>query len=180
MDGLRINPGNIGRRQRVEQVVDACARRAVPIRIGVNSGSIEKALVKKHGGPTPAAMVESALGHVGILEEMGFSDFKVSLKASDIPRTVQANRLFARQTDIPLHLGVTEAGTPYAGTIKSAIGLGILLAEGIGDTVRVSLTGDPVPEIRAGFEILKSLGLRRDHLPGDHRLRGNCTASRRN
>ena len=160
VDGLRINPGNIGNRKRVEQVVSACAAKGVPIRIGVNSGSLEKALVKKHGGPTPAAMVESAMGHVAILEQLGFSNIKVSLKASDIPRTVEANRLFANQTDIPLHLGVTEAGTQFAGTVKSAIGLGILLAEGIGDTIRVSLTGDPVPEIRAGFEILKSLGLR--------------------
>jgi (E)-4-hydroxy-3-methylbut-2-enyl-diphosphate synthase len=160
VDGLRINPGNIGSRERVEQVVRACAERNVPIRIGVNSGSLEKALIAKHGGPTPTAMVESAMGHIRILEDLGFFDIKVSLKASDIQRTVEANRLFARQSDIPLHLGVTEAGTQYAGTVKSAIGLGILLAEGIGDTIRVSLTGDPIPEVRAGFEILKSLGLR--------------------
>jgi (E)-4-hydroxy-3-methylbut-2-enyl-diphosphate synthase len=161
VDGLRINPGNIGRRERVEQVVKACQANRVPIRIGVNSGSIEKALVKKYGGPTPEAMVQSALEHIKILEQLDFHDVKVSLKASDIPRTVAANRLFAQKTDIPLHLGVTEAGTHYAGTVKSAIGLGILLAEGIGDTIRVSLTGDPEPEIRAGFEILKSLELRR-------------------
>ena len=160
VDGLRINPGNIGKKERVEQVVKACLQANVPIRIGVNSGSIEKALVKKHGGPVPAAMVESAMEHVKILEDMGFTDIKVSLKASDILRTIEANRLFSQQTDIPLHLGITEAGTQYTGTIKSAIGLGILLSEGIGDTIRVSLTGDPVPEVRAGFEILKSLELR--------------------
>ena len=161
VDGLRINPGNIGKRDRVEQVVRACAKRKIPIRIGVNSGSLEKPLLKKHGGPTPEAMVESALSHVKILEDLDFYDIKVSLKASDVERTVEANRLFAARNDIPLHLGVTEAGTQYAGTIKSAIGLGILLAQGIGDTIRVSLTGDPAPEVRAGFEILKSLGLRR-------------------
>ena len=160
VDGLRINPGNIGKRERVEQVVKACSQTKIPIRIGVNSGSIEKALVKKHGGPVASAMVESAMGHIQILEELGFSDIKVSLKASDIFRTIEANRLFSKQSDIPLHLGITEAGTHYAGTVKSAIGLGILLSEGIGDTIRVSLTGDPVPEIRAGFEILKSLNLR--------------------
>lgn len=160
VDGLRINPGNIGKRVRVEKVVEACKSAGVPIRIGVNSGSLEKALIKKHGGPTGQAMVDSALGHVKILEELDFHQVKVSLKASDIFRTVEANRLFSQQTDIPLHLGVTEAGTHYSGTVKSAIGLGILLSEGIGDTIRVSLTGDPVPEIRVGFEILKSLGLR--------------------
>ena len=160
VDGLRINPGNIGKRERVEQVVRACADKNVPIRIGVNSGSIEKSLIAKHGGPTAEAMFESAMGHIAILEELGFHDVKVSLKASDILRNVEANRLFAARTDIPLHLGITEAGTQYAGAIKSAVGLGILLAEGIGDTIRVSLTGNPVPEIRAGFEILKSLGLR--------------------
>jgi (E)-4-hydroxy-3-methylbut-2-enyl-diphosphate synthase len=181
VDGLRINPGNIGKRERVEAVVSACKEHGVPIRIGVNSGSLEKSLVKKHGGPTAEAMLESGLGHVRILEDLGFYDIKVSLKASDIPRTVEANRLFAKATDIPLHLGVTEAGTQYPGTIKSAIGLGILLAEGIGDTIRVSLTGDPVPEIRAGFEILKSLGLREKGLhfvscPNCGRLEGQILA----
>ena len=160
VDGLRINPGNIGKAERVREVVMACAQAKIPIRIGVNSGSLEKPVVEKHGGPTAGAMVESAMGHIKILEELDFHDVKVSLKATDIQRTLEANRLFAAQTDIPLHLGVTEAGTPYAGTVKSAIGLGILLAEGIGDTIRVSLTGDPVPEIRAGFEILKTLELR--------------------
>jgi len=157
---LRINPGNIGSRERVEKVVQACADKNVPIRIGVNAGSLEKRLLDEHGGATAEAMVASAIGHVAILEELGFSQIKVSLKASDVERTVQANRLFAGQSDIPLHLGVTEAGTVWTGAIRSAVGLGILLHEGIGDTIRVSLTGDPVPEVRAGWEILKSLGLR--------------------
>ncbi|MHA1569271.1 MAG: flavodoxin-dependent (E)-4-hydroxy-3-methylbut-2-enyl-diphosphate synthase [Alphaproteobacteria bacterium] len=157
---LRINPGNIGKRERIQQVVEACAARDVPIRIGVNAGSLERRLLEKYGGPTPEAMVESALDHVAILEELGFDKIKVSLKASDVQRTVQANRLFAEQSDIPLHLGITEAGTGWAGTIRSATGLGIMLNEGLGDTLRVSLTGDPVLEIRVGWEVLKSLGLR--------------------
>ncbi len=158
--GLRINPGNIGERKRVEQVVQACADRGVPIRIGVNSGSLEKALLRKYGSPTPEAMVESALQHAAILEELGFRQIKVSLKASDVSRTVEANRLFAQRSDIPLHLGVTEAGSARAGTVRSAVGMGILLHEGIGDTIRVSLTGDPLEEVRVAWDILKSLGLR--------------------
>jgi (E)-4-hydroxy-3-methylbut-2-enyl-diphosphate synthase len=157
---LRINPGNIGQRQRVEQVVQACADRGVPIRIGVNSGSLEKALLRKYGGATPEAMVESALGHAVILEELGFRAIKVSLKASDVERTVRANRLFAERSDIPLHLGVTESGAARAGTVRSAVGLGVMLHEGLGDTIRVSLTGDPLEEVRVGWDILKSLGLR--------------------
>ena len=158
--GLRLNPGNIGERWKVEEVVRACAERRVPIRIGVNGGSLEPELLRQYGHPTAEAMVESALGHIRILEELGYDQLKVSLKASDIRRTVEAYRLLASQVDYPLHIGITEAGTTWSGTIKSAIGLGVLLYEGIGDTLRVSLTGDPVEEVKVGFEILKSLGLR--------------------
>lgn len=157
---LRINPGNIGSRERVKEVVRAATDRAIPIRIGVNSGSVEKALLAKFGFPSPEAMVESALGHVRILEELGFRDIKVSIKASDVERTVRAYRLFAAENDYPLHLGVTEAGSAFAGTVKTAVGLGILLHEGIGDTLRVSLTDTPAEEIRVGREILKVLGVR--------------------
>jgi (E)-4-hydroxy-3-methylbut-2-enyl-diphosphate synthase len=160
IDGLRLNPGNIGERWKVEEVVRAARERLVPIRIGVNAGSLEKELLEKHGHATAAAMVESALGHVRILEELGYDQIKISLKASDVTRTVDAYRLLAAQVNYPLHIGITEAGTIFSGTIKSAVGLGILLFEGIGDTLRVSLTGDPVDEVRVGFEILKSLGLR--------------------
>ncbi len=160
IDGLRLNPGNIGERWKVEEVVKSARERQVPIRIGVNAGSLEKELLDKYGHPTPEAMVESALGHVRILEELGYDQIKISLKASDVIRTVEAYRLLASQVDYPLHIGITEAGTTFSGTVKSSVGLGILLAEGIGDTLRVSLTGDPVDEVRVGFEILKSLGLR--------------------
>lgn len=160
VDGLRLNPGNIGERWKVEEVVKACAERHVPIRIGVNAGSLEKELLERYGHPTAEAMVESALGHIRILEDLGYQDIKVSLKASDIQRTVQAYRLLAAKVDYPLHIGITEAGTTWAGTIKSAVGLGALLYDGIGDTLRVSLTGDPVEEVRVGWEILKSLELR--------------------
>lgn len=160
VDGLRINPGNIGERWKVQEVVKACAERAVPIRIGVNGGSLEKELLEKYGHPTAEAMVESALGHVRILEDLGFDRIKISLKASDIRRTVEAYRQLATRCDYPLHIGITEAGTTWSGTIKSAIGLGALLYDGIGDTLRVSLTGDPVEEVRVGWEILKSLKLR--------------------
>jgi len=160
VDGLRLNPGNIGEAWKVREVVRACAERQVPIRIGVNGGSLEKELLTKYGHATAAAMVESALGHIRILEDLGFAAIKVSLKASDIRRTVEAYRLLAQEIDYPLHIGITEAGTTWSGTIKSAIGLGVLLYEGIGDTLRVSLTGDPVEEVRVGWEILKTLGLR--------------------
>ncbi len=160
VQGLRLNPGNIGASWKVAEVVRACAERRVPIRIGVNAGSLEKPLLEKYGQPTAAAMVESALGHVHILENLAFDQIKISLKASDVPRTVAAYRLLAEQVDYPLHIGITEAGTTWSGTIKSAIGLGSLLLDGIGDTLRVSLTGDPVEEVRVGWEILKSLQLR--------------------
>jgi (E)-4-hydroxy-3-methylbut-2-enyl-diphosphate synthase len=160
VDGLRLNPGNIGERWKVAEVVKACAERQVPIRIGVNAGSLERELLQKYGHPTAEAMVESALGHIRILEELNYTEIKVSLKASDIARTVEAYRLLAGQVDYPLHIGITEAGTTWSGTIKSAIGLGSLLYDGIGDTLRVSLTGDPVEEVRVGWEILKSLRLR--------------------
>ncbi|MSM38480.1 MAG: flavodoxin-dependent (E)-4-hydroxy-3-methylbut-2-enyl-diphosphate synthase [Geobacter sp.] len=160
IDGLRLNPGNIGERWKVAEVVKAASERRVPIRIGVNAGSLEKELLVKYGHPTAQAMVDSALGHVRILEELGYDQIKISLKASDVPKTVAAYRLLSASVDYPLHIGITEAGTIFSGTIKSAVGLGILLAEGIGDTLRVSLTGDPVDEVRVGFEILKALGLR--------------------
>jgi len=164
VDGLRLNPGNIGERWKVEEVVRACAERKVPIRIGVNGGSLEKELLEKYGHPTAEAMVESALGHIRILEDLGYREIKVSLKASGIRRTVEAYRLLAGQVDYPLHIGITEAGTTWSGTVKSAVGLGTLLYEGLGDTLRVSLTGDPVEEVRVGWEILKSLELR-EHGP---------------
>ena len=160
VDGLRLNPGNIGERWKVEEVVKACVDRSVPIRIGVNAGSLEKELLDKHGHPTAEAMVESALGHIRILEELNYQEIKVSLKSSDVRRTVAAYRILSEQVDYPLHIGVTEAGTTWSGTIKSAVGLGALLYDGIGDTLRVSLTGDPVEEVRVGWEILKSLELR--------------------
>ena len=159
-DGLRINPGNIGGNDKVRKVVDAAIKRGLPIRIGVNAGSLEKDLLQKYGGATAPAMVESAMRHVALLEALDFHEIKISIKASDVPRTVEAYRLLAAATDYPLHLGVTEAGSLYAGTVKSALGIGMLLAEGIGDTLRVSLTRDPVEEVRVGFEILKALGLR--------------------
>lgn len=159
--GLRINPGNIGGEERVAAVVAAAAGRGVPIRIGVNAGSLPKDLVRAHGGITPEAMVESALRHVRILEKLNFNAIKISLKASDVPLMISAYRMLAEKVDYPLHVGVTEAGTLLSGTVKSAIGIGVLLAEGIGDTIRVSLTGDPRHEVRIGYEILKALGLRR-------------------
>ncbi len=164
VDGLRLNPGNIGAKWKVEEVVRACAERNVPIRIGVNGGSLEKELLARFGHPTPEAMVESALGHIRLLEDLGYREIKVSLKASDVRRTVEAYRLLSRTVDYPLHIGITEAGTTWSGTIKSAVGIGTLLYDGIGDTLRVSLTGDPVEEVRVGWEILKSLELR-EHGP---------------
>lgn len=159
-DGLRINPGNIGVEAHTREVVAMAKDKSLPIRIGVNAGSLEKDLLKRHGGVTPEAMVESALSHVVLLERENFFDIKISLKASDVPRTVQAYRLLSKRCNYPLHLGITEAGGLFPGLVKSSLGIGMLLAEGIGDTLRVSLTRDPVEEIRAGFEILKSLGLR--------------------
>jgi (E)-4-hydroxy-3-methylbut-2-enyl-diphosphate synthase len=160
-DGLRINPGNIGGDRKVKAVVSAAKDRGIAIRIGVNAGSLEKALLKKYGGATAEAMVESALGQVERLGDWDFHDIKVSLKASDVARTVAAYRLLSKKTDLPLHVGITEAGGLYSGIVKSALGIGLLLAEGIGDTLRVSLTRDPVEEVRTGFEILRALDLRR-------------------
>ena len=159
-DCLRINPGNIGREDRVRAVVESAREHNIPIRVGVNAGSLEKDLQKKYGEPTPEAMVESALRHVEILERLNFKDFKISIKASDVFMTVEAYRLLAKQIEQPLHLGITEAGGLRSGTVKSAIGLGMLLAEGIGDTIRISLAADPVQEIKVGFDILKSLHIR--------------------
>jgi (E)-4-hydroxy-3-methylbut-2-enyl-diphosphate synthase len=158
--GVRLNPGNIGAKERVREVVKAARERNVPIRIGVNAGSLEKGIVEKHGWPTAEGMVESAERHIRFLEDEGYREIKVSLKAHDVAMTVRANRLFAARFDYPLHLGVTEAGTLLAGTVKSAAGLGILLAEGIGDTIRVSLTADPVEEVRVARLLLKALGLK--------------------
>jgi (E)-4-hydroxy-3-methylbut-2-enyl-diphosphate synthase len=164
VDGLRLNPGNIGTRQIVQEVVNVAKERQVPIRIGVNAGSLEKDLLAKYGGPTADGMVESALRHIHILEDCHYPEMKVSLKASDPLMMIEAYRRLATQVEYPLHLGVTEAGTPTVGTIKSSVGLGALLSEGIGDTIRVSLSADPVEEVRVGIEILKSLGLRRGGL----------------
>lgn len=160
IDGLRLNPGNIGEKWKVAEVVKAAAERQVPIRIGVNAGSLEKELLERYGHPTAEAMVESALGHIRILEDLEYREIKISLKASDVMKTVSAYRLLSERVDYPLHIGITEAGTIFSGTIKSSVGLGILLADGIGDTLRVSLTGDPLDEVRVGYEILKCLGLR--------------------
>ena len=160
LEGLRINPGNIGGEDKVDAVVRAASERGAPIRIGVNGGSLEKDLLKQFGGPTPEAMVESGLRHVRLLEKRGFHDIKISLKTSSVLNTIAAYRLMTEQVDYPLHIGITEAGTLVRGAVKSAVGLGILLADGIGDTMRVSLTHDPVAEIGVAYEILRSLGLR--------------------
>jgi len=159
-DALRINPGNIGERWKIKAVADCAKSLNLPIRVGVNSGSLEKDIVEKMGS-TARAMTESAMRNIRTLEELGFSDIKISLKASDVARTVEAYRLISTMTDVPLHVGVTEAGGLYAGITKSAIGIGMILADGIGDTIRVSLTRDPVEEVRVGWEILRALGLRR-------------------
>ena len=159
-DCLRINPGNIGREDRVRAVVDAARDRGISIRIGVNAGSLEKDLQKKYGEPSPEALVESALRHIDMLNKLDFQDFKVSVKASDVFMAVAAYRQLAKLIDQPLHLGITEAGSLRSGAVKSAIGLGMLLAEGIGDTIRVSLAADPVEEVRVGFDILKALHVR--------------------
>ena len=156
---IRINPGNIGGEERVKAVVDCCKAHHIPIRVGVNGGSLEKELLEKYGHPTPEALVESAFGHIRLLEKYGFYDTCVSMKSSSVPLMMAAYRLFSSQSDYPLHVGVTETGTEYMGTIKSAMGIGGLLCMGIGDTIRVSLTADPVKEVEAGYDILASIGL---------------------
>lgn len=161
VDKIRINPGNIGDMDRVRQVVEACKARQIPIRIGVNSGSLEKELLAKYGAPTPEALVESALGHVAILNRFDFDDIVISIKSSDVPTMIRAYRLAAQKCPYPLHLGVTEAGTERMGLIKSAIGIGALLVDDIGETIRVSLTDDPIKEIAAARDILKGVGKRK-------------------
>jgi (E)-4-hydroxy-3-methylbut-2-enyl-diphosphate synthase len=160
VSAVRINPGNIGAADRVEAVAKACQARNIPIRVGVNSGSVEKGILAKYGGPTPEALVESAALELAALERLGFEDVALSVKASDVPTTVAAYRLAAERFSCPLHVGVTEAGTSYGGLVNSAVGIGTLLMEGIGDTIRVSLTADPMEEVRAGIAILKGCGLR--------------------
>ena len=161
-DKVRINPGNIGGEDRVRQVADACRRKGIPIRIGVNGGSLEKPILAKYGGVTPEALVESAFGHIRLLEKFDFTDICVSLKSSSVPVTMAAYRLMSEKSDYPLHLGVTETGTPRMGILKSAVGIGGLLALGIGDTMRVSLSADPVEEVYAARDILKAAGVRKD------------------
>ncbi len=161
VDKIRLNPGNIGSRDRVAKVVDAARARGIPIRIGVNSGSVEKRILAKYGGVTPEGMVESALGHAEILEDLGFEDIAFSIKASGVTQTIAAYRLMSQKSRYPLHIGVTEAGTLFRGTVKSSVALGCLLSEGIGDTLRVSLTGDPVEEVKVGREILKALDIKK-------------------
>lgn len=160
VSALRLNPGNIGNREHIKEVVNSAKEHNIPIRIGVNGGSLSPKLLKKYGGVTAEGLVESAMEHIKILEEENFFDIKISLKAHDVPLTLKAYRLMSERVDYPLHLGITEAGTVNTGVIKSAVGIGALLAEGIGDTIRVSLTGDPVVEVKVANEILKSLGLR--------------------
>lgn len=159
IDKIRINPGNIGDMDRVKAVADACANRGIPIRIGVNSGSVEKEVLAKYGGPTPEALVESAMNHVKLLNRYDFDDIVISIKSSNVKNMIAAYRKMSETADYPLHLGVTEAGTERMGIIKSSIGIGSLLADGIGDTIRVSLTGDPVREVYAARDILKGLGM---------------------
>lgn len=159
-DGLRINPGNIGGKDRLKTIVTEARARSIPIRIGVNAGSLERDLLKRFAGATAEAMVLSGLRSIEYLEDLGFNLIKVSLKASDVPRTIEAYRLFSKKSDYPLHLGITEAGKGSGAIVKSAIGIGFLLSEGIGDTLRVSLTGDPVEEVRVGYEILRALRIR--------------------
>lgn len=162
VDKIRINPGNIGSDDRIKAVADACRQKNIPIRIGVNSGSLEKDLLKKYGHVTPEALCESALRHASLLEKFDFNDIVISIKSSDVPTMVAAYRLVAQQCDYPLHLGVTEAGTRHMGMLKSAAGIGALLLDGIGDTIRISLTADPVSEVAAGFDILKAVGIKKD------------------
>ncbi len=159
---VRINPGNIGGKQNVKELADCLKMHPIPVRIGVNSGSVEKEILRKYGGPTPRGMVESALNHARLLEKYGYTDLVLSMKSSSVAGTVEAYRIASKETDYPLHIGVTEAGTPGMGTIKSAIGIGSLLLDGIGDTLRVSLTGDPVNEVYAAIEILKATGIRKE------------------
>lgn len=159
-NGLRLNPGNIGGRKEIQEIVAAARTHAVPIRIGVNSGSLSRDILKKYGHPTPEAMVESAMSHVRILEDLDFHLIKISLKSSDVWQMISAYRLLSEKVDYPLHLGVTEAGTLILGTVKNSLGIGLLLSEGIGDTIRVSLTHDPVTEVKVAYEILRALGLR--------------------
>jgi (E)-4-hydroxy-3-methylbut-2-enyl-diphosphate synthase len=159
-DGLRINPGNIGGRDRLEKVIAEAKTRKVPIRIGVNSGSLQKEILERHGHPTPEAMVESALEHIQLFEDMGFTDIKISMKSSNVLNTIRAYELLSDRTDYPFHLGVTEAGTLIAGTVKNALGIGMLLYKGIGDTMRVSLSRDPMEEVKVAYEILRALDLR--------------------
>ena len=161
-DKVRINPGNIGGEEKVRLVADACRRKGIPIRIGVNGGSLEKPILAKYGGVTPEALVESAFGHIRLLEKFDFTDICVSLKSSSVPVTMAAYRLMSEKSDCPLHLGVTETGTPRMGVLKSAVGIGGLLALGIGDTMRVSLSADPVEEVYAARDILKAAGVRKD------------------
>ncbi len=160
-DGLRINPGNIGGKKKVKAIVDCAKDVNIPIRIGVNSGSLEKDILRKYQGASAEAMVESAMRHIELLTSLGFDNIKLSIKASDVHRTINAYRLLSSKTDLPLHVGVTEAGGLYSGVVKSSLGIGMLLSEGIGDTIRVSLTRDPVEEVRVGYEILKALDIRR-------------------
>lgn len=160
VDGLRLNPGNIGAKWKIKEVVAALKDKQLPVRIGVNAGSLEKDLLKKYGHPKPEALVESAERHMAILEELGHKEIKVSLKASGVPATVESYRLFSKRHRVPLHVGITEAGPLFQGLIKSSVGLGMMFAEGIGDTVRVSLTAQPQKEVRAAYEILRSLGIR--------------------
>ena len=160
-DKIRINPGNIGSRERVQAVVDAAKERNIPIRVGVNSGSLEKELVEKYHGVTAEGIVESALDKVHLIEDMGYDNMVISIKSSDVMMCARAHELIATKTNYPLHVGITESGTLYSGNIKSAVGLGIILYQGIGDTIRVSLTGDPLEEIRSAKRILKTLGLRK-------------------
>ncbi|MDB2092108.1 MULTISPECIES: flavodoxin-dependent (E)-4-hydroxy-3-methylbut-2-enyl-diphosphate synthase [Clostridium] len=164
ISAVRINPGNIGSIERVRMVAEACKAKNIPIRIGVNSGSLEKEILEREGKPTAKGLVESALAHVKILEAVDFNDIVISIKSSDVRMMIDAYRLMSEKVDYPLHLGVTESGTPFRGTIKSSIGIGTLLAEGIGDTIRVSLTSDPIEEIKVAKEMLKALGLRKGGL----------------
>ncbi len=161
VDGLRINPGNIGAKWKIKEVVTTAKERGIPIRVGVNAGSLEKELLRKYGHPEPEALVESAGRHIEILEELSFTNIKVSLKASEVLKTIEAYRLFSERYNYPLHIGVSEAGPPSRGVVKSSVGLGILLSEGLGDTIRVSLTAEPEEEVRVAYEILRSLGLRK-------------------